>query len=103
MQQTTSGLSAALWPTAETAHRHGAVLIVDETHGAHLTLTDKSSLPDRKGTTNGIAQLLFDASSSNKSKVLATNGSNATNKNWKVQYFGDDADITGFTGTKQTD
>ena len=59
------------------------------------------SLPDRKGTTNGIAQLLFDASSSDKSKVLAANGSNATNKNWKVQYFGDDADITGFTGTKQ--
>ena len=59
------------------------------------------SLPDRKGTTNGIAQLLFDASSSDKSKVLAANGSNATNKNWKVQYFGDDADITGFTGTHQ--
>ena len=59
------------------------------------------SLPDRKGTANGIAQLLFDASSSDKSKVLAANGSNATNKNWKVQYFGDDADITGFTGTKQ--
>ena len=59
------------------------------------------SLPDRKGTTNGIAQLLFDASSSDKSKILAANGSNATNKNWKVQYFGDDADITGFTGTKQ--
>ena len=59
------------------------------------------SLPDRKGTTNGIAQLLFDTSSSDKSKVLAANGSNATNKNWKVQYFGDDADITGFTGTKQ--
>ena len=59
------------------------------------------SLPDRKGTANGIAQLLFDASSSDKSKVLAANGSNATNKNWKVQYFGDDADITGFTGTHQ--
>ena len=59
------------------------------------------SLPDRKGIDNGIAQLLFDASSSDKSKVLAANGSNATNKNWKVQYFGDDADITGFTGTKQ--
>ena len=59
------------------------------------------SLPDRKGTTNGIAQLLFDASSSDKSKILAANGSNATNKNWKVQYFGDDADITGFTGTHQ--
>ena len=59
------------------------------------------SLPDRKGTANGIAQLLFDASSSDKSKVLAANGSNATKKNWKVQYFGDDADITGFTGTKQ--
>ena len=59
------------------------------------------SLPDRKGTTNGIAQLLFDASSSDKSKVLAANGSNATNKNWKVQYFGDDSEITGFTGTHQ--
>jgi len=57
------------------------------------------SLPDRKGTTNGIAQLLFDASSSDKSKVLAANGSNATSRNWKVQYFGDDAEITGFTGT----
>ena len=59
------------------------------------------SLPDRKGIDNGIAQLLFDASSSDKSKVLAANGSNATSRNWKVQYFGDDAEITGFTGTHQ--
>ena len=59
------------------------------------------SLPDRKGTTNGIAQLLFDVSSSDKSKVFAANGSNATSRNWKVQYFGDDAEITGFTGTHQ--
>ena len=59
------------------------------------------SLPDRKGQTEGQIQPLFNASSADKSKVLATNGSNATAKGWKIQYFDNDSEITGFTGTHQ--
>ena len=59
------------------------------------------SLPDRKGQTEGQIQPLFNASSADKSKVLATNGNNATAKGWKIQYFDNDSEITGFTGTHQ--
>ena len=59
------------------------------------------SLPDRKGQTEGQIQPLFNASSANKSKVLATNGNNAIAKGWKIQYFEKNTDITGFTGTHQ--
>ena len=59
------------------------------------------SLPDRKGQTEGQIQPLTNASSADKSKVLATNGSNATAKGWKIQYFDNDSEITGFTGTHQ--
>ena len=59
------------------------------------------SLPDRKGQTEGQIQLLFNASSADKSKVLATNGNNAIAKGWKIQYFEKNTDITGFTGTHQ--
>ena len=58
-------------------------------------------LPDRKGQTEGQIQPLTNASSADKSKVLATNGSNATAKGWKIQYFDNDSEITGFTGTHQ--
>ena len=59
------------------------------------------SLPDRKGQTEGQIQPLTNASSADKSKVLATNGSNAIAKGWKIQYFDNDSEITGFTGTHQ--
>ena len=59
------------------------------------------SLPDRKGQTEGQIQPLFNASSADKSKVLATNGNNAIAKGWKIQYFEKNTDITGFTGTHQ--
>ena len=59
------------------------------------------SLPDRKGQTEGQIQPLTNASSADKSKVLATNGSNAIAKGWKIQYFEKNTDITGFTGTHQ--
>ena len=59
------------------------------------------SLPDRKGQTEGQIQPLFNASSADKSKVLATNGSNAIAKGWYIQYFETNTDITGFTGTHQ--
>ena len=59
------------------------------------------SLPDRKGQTEGQIQPLFNASSADKSKVLATNGSNAIAKGWYIQYFEKNTDITGFTGTHQ--
>ena len=59
------------------------------------------SLPDRKGQTEGQIQPLFNASSADKSKVLATNGNNAIAKGWKIQYFEKNTDITGFTDTHQ--
>ena len=57
------------------------------------------SLPDRKGNGIGRIQPVLNASSPDNSIVLATNGGNATEKNWKIQYYEGDADITGFTGT----
>ena len=59
------------------------------------------SLPDRKGKTPGIIRPYNGDSSKNKDIVLATNGSNATSKNWKILYFKDFSDIKGFTGTHQ--
>ena len=57
------------------------------------------ALPDRTGTTYGKIQPIFNSSSSNHATVLATNAANATAKNWKVQYFKDDTDITATTGS----
>lgn len=59
------------------------------------------ALPDRKGKFSGVIRPSLNASSSENTKVIATNGSNATSKNWKVQYYESDTDITGFTGTHQ--
>ncbi|GAB6975434.1 hypothetical protein JCM15124A_03410 [Prevotella falsenii] len=58
------------------------------------------SLPDRKGEAIiGLMQPLLNSSSPDKATVLATNGSNAANKNWLMSYYEDDSEITGFTGT----
>lgn len=43
------GICSDIEKIAETAHRHGVVLIVDEAHGAHLTLTDKSLSAEANG------------------------------------------------------
>ena len=51
------------------------------------------ALPDRTGNTNGKIQPVYNSSSSNHATVLATNAANATAKNWKVQYYSNDADI----------
>ena len=59
------------------------------------------ALPDRKGEFSGVIRPSLNASSSENTKVIATNGSNATSKNWKVQYYESNTDITGFTGTHQ--
>ena len=59
------------------------------------------ALSDRKGEFSGVIRPSLNASSSENTKVIATNGSNATSKNWKVQYYESDTDITGFTGTHQ--
>ena len=58
-------------------------------------------LPDRAGQKAGEIQPLLNASSSEKNKVLATNGNNAISRNWKVEYSQNGSVITGFTGTKQ--
>jgi len=59
------------------------------------------ALPDRKSEFSGVIRPSLNASSSENTIVIATNGSNATSKNWKVQYYESDTDITGFTGTHQ--
>jgi len=59
------------------------------------------SLPDRKGKSKGDIAPLLNASSADKSKVLATNGNNAAVKGWKAIYYEGNSEITGFTGTKQ--
>ena len=56
------------------------------------------ALPDRTGNTNGKIQPVYNSSSSNHATVLATNAANATAKNWKVQYYKNNSDITT-TGT----
>ena len=57
------------------------------------------ALPDRTGDTNGKIQPIFNSSSPNHATVLATNAANATAKNWKVQYYKNDADIPATTGS----
>ena len=59
------------------------------------------SLPDRKDKSSGVIRPLLNEQSSEKDKVLATNGSNVISKNWKVKYYAVNSDITGFTGTHQ--
>ena len=52
------------------------------------------TLPDRTGTTKGHIYTAYSSSSSYNDSVLATNAANATAKNWKVQYYQNDTDIT---------
>ena len=52
------------------------------------------ALPDRTGTTFVKIQPVYNSSSSNLATVLATNAANATAKNWKVQYYKNNSDIT---------
>ena len=59
------------------------------------------SLPDRNGKATGIIRPVLDASAPDNSKALASNGKNATDKNWKIMYYKGNSDITGFTGTHQ--
>ena len=56
------------------------------------------SLPDRRGKTNGWIQPVYSNSLSDNAIVLATNKANAINKNWKVQYYENNADIPATTG-----
>ena len=59
------------------------------------------SLPDMKGQKSGEIQPALDDSSPDNDIVLAANGKNAIDKNWKVRYFDDNSDITGFTGNTE--
>ena len=59
------------------------------------------SLPDRKGKSKADIAPLLNASSADKSKVLATNGNNAAIRGWKAIYYEGNSEITGFTGTHQ--
>ena len=57
------------------------------------------ALPDRTGKSYGWIQPVYNSSSSNHATVLATNKTNATAKNWKVQYYENDIDIPTTTGS----
>ena len=57
------------------------------------------ALPDRTSETYGVIQPVRNSSSENHATVIATNKQNATTKNWRVQYFSNDADIPVTTGT----
>jgi len=57
------------------------------------------ALPDRTGKGNGVIQPVYSDTSSNHAIVLATNKANAIAKNWKVQYYKNDADIPATTGS----
>ena len=59
------------------------------------------SLPTREGQLMGKIAPVTSSSSPDNSIVLAANGNNATSKNWKVVYYTNNSEITGFTGTKQ--
>ena len=52
------------------------------------------ALPDRTGKSYGVIQPVYSDTSSNLATVLATNAANATAKNWKVQYYKNNSDIT---------
>ena len=56
------------------------------------------ALPDRTSETNGVIQPVYNSLSSNHATVLATNAQNAIDKNWKVQYYDNDTDISATTG-----
>ena len=51
------------------------------------------ALPDRTSETNGVIQPVYNSSSTYNDTVIASNAANATTKNWKVQYYSNDADI----------
>ena len=57
------------------------------------------ALPNRTGTTNGVILPVKNSSAPNHATVLATNKTNATAKNWKVQYFDGNTDIPATTGS----
>ncbi len=63
------------------------------------------ALPDRTGKTNGKILPIYNSSSSDHATVLATNAQNAIDKNWKVLYYDDNADIptTGKHNCSATD
>ena len=55
-------------------------------------------LPDRRGIEAGMIEPLYDVASSEFATVIATNKSNATNKNWKVRFSRNDTDIPATAG-----
>ena len=57
------------------------------------------ALPDRTSETYGVIQPVRNSSSTYNDTVIASNAANATAKNWRVQYFSNDADIPVTTGT----
>jgi len=52
------------------------------------------ALPVRQASDNARIQPVYDSLSSNNATVIATNKQNAIDKNWNVQYYKGDADIT---------
>ena len=92
-------------PLAEFKLRNNMRLRSLHCYDSKLTTADLDdlfcSLPDRNGQAEGKISILFNTSSAENAKVLATNGRNAVAKNWTVQYYEDKSVIKGFTGNHQ--
>ena len=57
------------------------------------------SLPQRQTGDDAVIEPVYSSSSADIATVLATNTQNAIDKNWKVQYYDNDADLPATTGT----
>ena len=92
-------------PLAEFKLRNNMRLRSLHCYDSKLTTADLDdlfcSLPNRNGQSEGKISILFNTSSPENAKVLATNGKNAVAKNWTVQYYEDKSVIKGFTGNHQ--
>jgi len=71
---TYEGIVSDIQGIAATAHRHGAALIVDEAHGAHLPFGDGNYFPD------GALQEGADPESSQDASIFDTDGDSASEK-----------------------
>ena len=76
-----------------------------ECHGNNLSTTSLENiycqLPERAPEDSAVIFNLKDASDPNLATVIASTKSNATDKNWKVQYFADKTDIPATNGTHE--
>lgn len=73
---------------------YGSALTTRALNDLYCSLADRTGQPE-----SGVLQPIFDAASSNRAVVIATNKNNAIAKNWVVQYYDSDTDIPATSGT----